>query len=131
MSMSTENNKTIWPNFDLHYDNCRADIISYVRKQDIEGVWQLIPCIMHWEFQKGLSVEKLQEQLINLIKRFNTECYKVLLFWKFPEKGKELITIHGNIVGGTPDPNQQSEIKRLCPYLNNKNKVTLDETIQR
>jgi hypothetical protein len=108
--------KPIWPDYELGYDSTRAGLLSYVRKQDPQGVWQLIPVIQRYEFGEDHSNEV--DRLFEFIKRFNCECYKVLLFWKFPEKGKELTNTHGITVGGKVDENQQSEKERLLPYLN-------------
>jgi hypothetical protein len=114
--------KKIWPDFDFGQDDIRMGLESYVRKMDPDGIWQLIPVIMRWEKGSDFS----EEVILNFIKRFNTECYKVLLFWKFPNKEHDFYVdpTFGRPIGGEVDLNQQSEKQRLLPYLKEK-----DETI--
>lgn len=125
--------KPIYPDYDLQYDDYRAGIMSYVRKQDDKGVWYLIPITMRYEFalepekefEEEREINKIHrtKDLLNLIKRFNVECYKILLFWKFPQE--QLISPMGKPIGGEVDSNQESERDRLMPKLS-KNTLGLE-----
>jgi hypothetical protein len=116
--------KPIWPDYNLQYDNDRAGCKAYVRKQDKDGVWYLIPVIQTWEFPdhpgRDFAEERevddiiQQQELLSLIKRFNDSCYRVLMFYIIPDEGK-FYEVGGRPIGGEKDPNQQSERDRLIP----------------
>jgi hypothetical protein len=101
--------KPIWPEYDLQYDDFRAGIRSFVRKQNNEGVWKLIPVIQRYEgnIKKGVTTDK---ELLDFIKRFNTKCYQVLLFFKFDDFTDPM---KHRIINGEVDPSQVSEKERL------------------
>lgn len=118
-------NKTIWPDYDLGYDDVRAGLQTHVRKQAPDGMWHIIPVMMHYEFtrfpDRDFAEDAEQDsikhtaELLDFIKRFNVECYKVLLFWQFP--ATPLTSSDGRVIGAIIADNQESEKERLLPHL--------------
>jgi hypothetical protein len=104
--------KPVFPDYDLQFDCARAGMRSYVRKQNLEGVWYLIPVIQRFEFGEDKSNQV--EKILEFVKSFNETCYRVLLFYKIPKEGN-FIEVGGRIIGGEVDPSQISERERLYP----------------
>lgn len=122
--------KPIWPEYDLQYDDFSAGIKTEVRKQSADGIWHLIPVIQRYEFapftndgdfedDQEINITQRTKEITDFIQRFNIDCYKVLLFWKFPES--ELVTPNGKLINGKLDDDQRSEEDRLNLYYYKKN----------
>lgn len=69
----------IYPDYELCYDDYRAGALTQVRKQDDSGMWVLIPVVCKYEFDNNIDHT---EQLLDFVKTFHDNCYRVALFYK-------------------------------------------------
>jgi hypothetical protein len=118
--------RPIWPDYDLQYDAYHVGCKTHVRKQNKDGVWYLIPVVQRFEFTPIPEVDFIEDresyeikqvkELLDLVKRFNDSCYRVLLFYVVPDEGK-FYEVGGRPIGGELDKDQRSERDRLIPVM--------------
>jgi hypothetical protein len=125
------NDKPIWPDYSLQYDNYSAGVESYVRKVNDKGEWYLIPVRMTWEFADrgtdtvGITDElKQAKQLLTVVKLFTERCYRTLLFYIVPIDEAHITDIRGHTLEKL-DSDQRSERERLSIWA--KAGITKDD----